>query len=152
MVLFDASILIKLLDPRTSGKQQDKLDYLLDCLQKSRTKILIPTPALAELYVKAPPEVMALFKGRSAFLIVPFDEKAALEWSLQVKDAVLSQRKKGIQADTSWRKIKFDHQIIAIAKVNRTNTIYSEDTGLCKLARALGLTALGVDELPDKPN
>ena len=54
-VVFDAGILIKLLDPRTSDDQRSKLDYLIARLQKTKTKILIPTPAWSEFYVKADP-------------------------------------------------------------------------------------------------
>jgi predicted nucleic acid-binding protein len=151
MVLFDAGILIKLLDPRTSDIQRGKLDYLVSSLQKSKTKILIPTPALSEFYVKADPDVLASFKGRAAFIIVPFDEKAALECSISIAAALRSGSKKGVQAEASWQKIKFDHQIVAIAKTNRATTIYSEDGGLRKFAAALGLNAQCIDELPENP-
>lgn len=151
MVLFDAGILIKLLDPRTSDTQRDKLDYLMARLQKARTKILIPTPALSEFYVRAEPDVLASFKGRSAFLIVPFDEKAAFECALSVGDAVRSGNKKGIQSEAPWQKVKFDHQIVAIAKVHGVTTIYSEDAGLRKFAESLGITAQSTDDLPENP-
>lgn len=36
MVLFDAGILIKLLDARTPDKQREKLDYLIAVLQKNK--------------------------------------------------------------------------------------------------------------------
>lgn len=151
MVLFDAGILIKLLDPRTSDIQRDNLDYLVSCLQKSKTKILIPTPALSEFYVKADPDVLAAFKGRSAFIIVPFDERSAVECSISVADALRSGNKKGVQAEASWQKIKFDHQIVAIAKANGATTIYSEDGGLRKFAVSLGLIAQCTDDLPENP-
>lgn len=151
MVLFDAGILIKLLDPRTPDIQRGKLDYLVTRLQKSKTRILIPTPALSEFYVKADPEVLAAFKGKSAFSIVPFDEKAAFECSVSVADALRSGHKKGVQAEASWQKIKFDHQIVAIARANGASTIFSEDSGLRKFAVSLGLIAQGTDDLPEDP-
>ncbi|MES2164219.1 MAG: hypothetical protein V4476_23950 [Pseudomonadota bacterium] len=151
MVLFDAGILIKLLDARTPDDQREKLDYLIATLQKTKTKILIPTPALSEFYVKADPDVMANFKGKSAFVIASFDEKAALECSISVADAIRSRDKKAAQPDAPWQKIKFDHQIVAIAKCNGATTIYSEDAGLRKLAELLGLKALSTDDLPENP-
>lgn len=150
-VVFDAGILIKLLDPRTSDDQRSKLDYLIARLQKTKTKILIPTPALSEFYVKADPGVWAAFKGKSAFVVAPFDEKAAIECSISVADARRSGNKKGVQPDAPWQKIKFDHQIVAIAKANGATTIYSEDDGLRGFAASLGLTALCTDDLPDNP-
>jgi predicted nucleic acid-binding protein len=151
MVLFDAGILIKLLDARTSDIQRDKLDYLVSALQAAKTKILIPTPALAEFYVKADPSVLASFKGKAAFVILPFDEKAALECSISVATALRSGSKKGAQPDAGWQKIKFDHQIVAIAKCNGVTTIYSEDAGLRKFASALGLLAQSTDDLSENP-
>jgi predicted nucleic acid-binding protein len=151
MVLFDAGILIKLLDAKTPDGQREKLDYLIATLQKTKTKILIPTPALSEFYVKADPDVLANFKGKSAFIIASFDEKAALECSISVADAILSRDKKAAQPDAPWQKIKFDHQIVAIAKCNGATTIYSEDAGLRKFAELLGLEALSTDDLPDNP-
>ena len=151
MVLFDAGILIKLLDARTPDVQREKLDYLIATLQKTKTKILIPTPALSEFYVKADPDVVASFKGKSAFIIASFDEKAALECSISVADAIRSRDKKASQPDAPWQKIKFDHQIVAIAKCNGATTIYSEDAGLKKFAGVLGLKALSTDDLPENP-
>jgi predicted nucleic acid-binding protein len=151
MVLFDAGILIKLLDAKTPDGQREKLDYLIATLQKTKTKILIPTPALSEFYVKADPDVLANFKGKSAFIIASFDEKAALECSISVADAILSRDKKAAQPDAPWQKIKFDHQIVAIAKCNGATTIYSEDAALRKFAELLGLKALSTDDLPENP-
>ncbi|USX21177.1 type II toxin-antitoxin system VapC family toxin [Oxalobacteraceae bacterium OTU3REALA1] len=151
MVLFDAGILIKLLDARTPDTQREKLDYLLTTLQKSKTKILIPTPALSEFYVKADPDVIANFKGKSAFVIASFDEKAALECSISVADAIRSGDKKAAQPDAPWQKIKFDHQIVAIAKSHRATTIYSEDSGLRRFAELLGLKAFCTNDLPENP-
>jgi predicted nucleic acid-binding protein len=151
MVLFDAGILIKLLDARTPDSQRAKLDYLIAELQKTKIKILIPTPALAEFYVKADPEVIANFKGKSAFIIASFDEKAALECSISIADAIRAGDKKASQPDAGWQKIKFDHQIAAIAKCNRAITIYSEDVGLRRFAERLGMRALSIEDLPDDP-
>lgn len=151
MVLFDAGILIKLLDARTPDKQREKLDYLIAALQKTKTKILIPTPALAEFYVKAVPDVVANFKGKSAFIIASFDEKAALECSISVADAIRSGDKKASQPGAAWQKIKFNHQIVAIAKCNRATTIHSEDAGLRRFAELLGMKALSTEDLPEHP-
>ncbi|MYN38285.1 hypothetical protein GTP55_02760 [Duganella sp. FT109W] len=47
--------------------------------------------------------------------------------------------------------IKFDHQIVAIAKCNRVTTIYSEDAGLRRFAERLGMKALSIEDLPENP-
>ena len=49
-------------------------------------------------------------------------------------------------------KVKYDRQIIATAKVNRATTIYSDDARLRKATKRAGLQAIGVHELPLKPD
>jgi hypothetical protein len=151
MVVFDAGTLIKLLDPRTSDEEREKLDYLVTTLQKDKVKIIIPTPALSEFYVKADPSVFDAFKGKSAFIIAPFDEKSAIECAISVGSAKNGGNKKGQQKDMPWGKVKFDHQIVAIAKANRAETIYSEDRGLRAFAKVQGIDALSIADLQKNP-
>ena len=47
--------------------------------------------------------------------------------------------------------MKFDHQIVAIARVARATTIYTDDDGLQKLAISLAIKAQGVASLPLPP-
>lgn len=152
MVVFDAGILIKLLDPRTQDAERDKLDYLVSTLQKNKIKILIPTPALSEFYVKADPAIVSELKGKSALAIVSFDEKAAIECAISVSAALQSKAgKKGAQKDSPWQKVKFDHQIVAICKSNACQILYSEDINLRKFAKDQGITAYSVADLPENP-
>jgi predicted nucleic acid-binding protein len=151
MVVFDAGILIKLLDPRTSDEEREKLEHLVANLQKDRVKILIPTPALSEFYVKADPSVLNALRDKSAFQVAPFDEKSAIECAISVRSAKESGNKKGAQKDVPWAKVKFDHQIVAIAKANSAQKIYSEDRGLRLFAKACGIDADSVDDLPRDP-
>lgn len=102
MVLFDAGILIKLLDARTPDSQREKLDYLLATLQKTRVRILIPTPALAEFYVKADPDVVANFKENLHSLLRPsmrrrrWNVRSALQMQFaRVTRKPLSQMRRG---------------------------------------------------------
>jgi hypothetical protein len=46
--------------------------------------------------------------------------------------------------DNTWAKVKFDRQIVAIARVNAATTIYSDDEGVISFARVCGLTAIPV--------
>ena len=52
-VVFDASVLIDLFNKKLAGDRRAKLDHLVTSLEKQRTKVLIPTPALAEFLVRA---------------------------------------------------------------------------------------------------
>jgi hypothetical protein len=50
-----------------------------------------------------------------------------------------------------WQKVKFDRQIIAIARVQGANRIYSHDPDLKTLVGAAGPQVLALDDLPDPP-
>lgn len=125
---------------------------MVSSLQKAKTKILIPTPALSEFYVKADPDVVSDLKGKSSFFIASFDEKAAIECAISINNVRNSPGgKKGTQKEENWQKIKFDHQIVAICTSNGSQIIYSEDKGLRAFAKTLGLIALCIQDLPDNP-
>lgn len=151
MVVFDAGILISLLTPNSTEKtKKERLDYLVRSLRQSKTKILIPTPALAEVLVHAP-KLADEFGHSAGFEVVPFDQKAAIECSLSIHAALSSGNKKGKQKHAAWSKVKFDHQIVAIARSRLAACIYSDDKGLINFAKSSGLKAMSADELPDDP-
>lgn len=147
IVLFDAGILIKLVSPHTPGEQQQKLEQLLLALQKMRTQVLIPAPALAEFYVKARPNFLLPLRSTVSVAIAPFDEKAAIECAFSIREALRSHDKKAPQINSPWQKVKFDHQIVAIAKSKGAGVIYSEDAGLRKFAQSVGVAALCIADL-----
>ena len=56
----------------------------------------------------------------------------------------------GLQA--SWTKVKFDRQIVAIARVAQATTIYSDDKDVEKLGRAAGIHVIKIASLPLPPS
>lgn len=50
-----------------------------------------------------------------------------------------------------WAKIKFDRQIVAIAKVVGALTIYSDDDDIARLSRSAGIAVLRIQDLPLSP-
>nr|WP_294519173.1 hypothetical protein [uncultured Rhodopila sp.] len=54
-VVFDSSFLIALLDPAVNGAGpvDARIDLLVRSLDKARTKIIVPTPALSEVLIGA---------------------------------------------------------------------------------------------------
>lgn len=60
-------------------------------------------------------------------------------------------RKKGGADSAPWQKVKFDRQIVAIAKVHGVATIYSDDLDIKKHGRDCGLQVLGSEDLAVKP-
>lgn len=105
MVVFDAGILISLLTPRTTERhKKERLEFLVRNLHQTRTKILIPTPALSELLVHAP-ELADGFSRSSGFEVVPFDQRAAIECSISIRRRCLRETRKE-NKNAAWSKVK----------------------------------------------
>lgn len=160
MVAFDAGFLSILFhtsskvpnDPAT-GKPPDfakeRIEHLIDTLSEDGEKILIPTPALSELLIalgKSGAQAITRLHGESVFQIRDFDERAAIE--LAEMSRVKADEKKQKKQGGTWAKVKFDRQIVAIAKVNGAKVVYSTDDDLLKLAVREGLKAIACHELP----
>jgi hypothetical protein len=132
MVVIDSTNLLLLLRPGTpvpsglDGKPVDRakerIDYLVHRLDKGKVKIIIPTPALSEALVKAgaaaSQQIVEELQKHVVFSIEPFDTRAALEVAAMTRAALASGNKKG-SSTAPWQKVKFDRQIVAIAKGNR---------------------------------
>jgi hypothetical protein len=55
LVVFDASFLIPLLDPQVkrAGDTDARISHLVATLDRQKTKIIVPTPALSEVLIGA---------------------------------------------------------------------------------------------------
>jgi len=162
-VAFDASVSLVLLFPNVPGPKdpatkkpvercRERIDYLISELDEAHTKVIIPTPALSEILVyadKSAPQYLDQIRQSRAFKIGPFDERAAAEVAMMIR-ADLKQlgKKRGRQMRATWAKVKFDRQIVAIAKVNGVTTLYSDDVGVRSFAEDSRLPTLGIADLP----
>ena len=164
MVLFDTNTLLLLLDPTlptpvdkaTGDRVTDvgrRINHLVSSLQESRTKIIIPTPALAEVLTRAEragADYFTKLSRSSAFKIESFEIRAAIELARMTAVAIArGDKREGISA--TWNEIKFDRQIVAIAKVANVSTIYSDDQNLGTFAKAQGIQVITIGELPLPP-
>lgn len=97
---------------------RERMSYLVDRSAKANDVILIPTPALSELFVKLDQDrinaLLKEFRGSRWFRIGSFDEAAAVEAGVRTAKAISDGDKRGGLAAT-WAKVKFDRQILAIA-------------------------------------
>jgi predicted nucleic acid-binding protein len=153
-VVFDASFLIMLLDPTVTGKGEvdARLAHLIVTLDKCRDDIVVPTPALSEVLIgagNAAPEYLDILNKSSRFRVAPFGERAAVEAAARHREAIDAGDKK--EGTPNWAKVKYDRQIIAIAKVEGATRIYSEDSDVMRLAKAEGLTVLRLADLEEPP-
>lgn len=146
-VAFDATILIDLFNPRVKGDRRIKLDHLVEELQKKRTKILIPTPALTELMIHAGKSREAIHQklsGSSLFQITPFDSRAAMECALLLGEALKADERRQI----AKTKFKFDWQIVAIAASHDASVIYSDDGDIARYGKRANLNVIKTEDLP----
>ena len=154
LVAFDTTFLALMFVPEaaktcTVDRAKERVDFLLSDIHGRGDKIIIPTPALSEILVKsgkARNDIIQILAKSSKFVLAPFDERAALELSLMT-DAVLTQKDKKGGATGTHVKVKFDRQIVAIAKVAGAFKIYSEDHSVRAIATREGLTACGIADI-----
>jgi len=80
-------------------------------------------------------------------LVKPFDQVAAIELAaVEVEDRLREGKRAG--SASPWAKLRFDRQIVAIAKTNGARRIYSDDEDVMKFARRLGIEVIRTCELP----
>jgi predicted nucleic acid-binding protein len=156
MVVFDATFLMLFLDSRVNDGvgNSPNVDYLVETLIRSRARIIVPTPALSELLVgagDAAPQYLDILNRSAYFRVEPFGTKAAVEAAAAIRDAKAKGGKRGQGVASSWAKVKFDRQIVAIAKVNSASVIYSDDDDIKKLGKAADIAVISLDELPMPP-
>jgi predicted nucleic acid-binding protein len=165
MVVIDATVLMPLMRPDIPvpagadgipiTRVKERIDYLVKRLEKERTKIIVPTPALSEVLVRAGAEasekIIEHLQKFAVFRIEPFDTKAAIEVAAMNRELLNSrQRKRGI-GNATWAKIKFDWQIVAIAKVCAATMIYSDDGDIKAISARAGIKVQALADLPLPP-
>lgn len=167
MVVFDTSVLLLVLDPSTKPpldpntgapleKAQERIEHLIDTLSSDKQTIIIPTPVLSEIMVyagAAGPKWLQFFNSASVFRLASFDQRAAIEAALAIRDSL---DRGGLKIDASEgsvsrAKVKFDRQIMAIAKVEGADTIYSDDSDVIGYAKKGGLRAYRTSDLDPPP-
>lgn len=163
MVVFDTSFLALAFD-KTAGvpidpatdelltECQARIDLLLRTLSKAKTRILIPTPVVAEYLVQAGDDRnkrLEELTGSRVFVLASFDIRAAIECA-GIEDADYA-RPRAVPPSESKAKVKFDRQIIATAIARGANVIFTGDDKLATRARRSGLEAVMTWELPLPP-
>jgi predicted nucleic acid-binding protein len=166
IVAFDTSILILLFDKKARAPKdpknglpvadcQPRIEFLVSTLSRIKgAQIIVPTPTLAELFVYITPEAastyLAMLGRIRGFKISPFSVRAAIEFA-EIQREILNSQKLRPEERARLSKPKFDHQIVAVAKVEGASIIYSDDERLGKFAKRLGIKTVGVAELPLPP-
>lgn len=146
-------------DPATKKllvRPEDRIEKLVDDLHTANERVIIPTPALSEFLVLAGKELqeyLAEIANQPSFRIQPFDLIAAVELAAMEIHAIGKGGKRlPLAADTPWQKVKYDRQIVAISKIHKVHTIYSNDNDVRVIAEGLGIKVVPCWELPLPPS
>lgn len=164
MAAFDAGFLLLMLDPSAKAPQdpatrvpvssaKERIELLLKTLGENKRRIIVPTPALCELLGgagNAMNDFLKILNNSARFRIADFDQRAAIDLAVLTQDAIRSGDKRGGSVNP-WQKVKFDRQIVAIAKREGARTIYTTDTDLGRFGREVRLEVFGVHDLPLPP-
>lgn len=142
-------------DPNTqkpTEKAKERIEQLMEDLDAKRERIIIPSPALAEFLVlagKDAPQYLSEIALRPSFYVQPFDQLAAVELAaMELLARGQGHKRSPLPITVPWQKVKFDRQIVAIAKLHRAHTIYSDDGDVRGIAEDVGIKGIPCWELP----
>lgn len=159
-VAFDSTMLSLLLNPKSgvpndpaTGRPvewpKERVQGLVEKLQKEREKIVIPAPVTAEVLTVIGPtntDYLAIINRARVFEVAPLDERAAVELAFLNRDAFgASDKKNKLQP---YQKVKVDRQILAICKSSGCGALYTDDKGLIASAKLCGVVTVRLCDLP----
>jgi hypothetical protein len=81
--------------------------------------------------------------------IAPFGSRAAVEAAARHREALREGDK--MEGSANWAKVKFDRQIVAIAKVEGAERIYSNDDDIRRYGKADGVQVIKLEDLEGPP-
>lgn len=140
--VIDANVLAALFTRNPVDRRDARIRGLINDTRANRERLIIPAPVLAEFSVKATNEEIDFIVSQNTFQIVPFDAVAALECGFMIRKVFSTESK------NDRHKIKFDLQILAIAKAARATRLISNDKQLCSRAKSIDIQAIATLELP----
>jgi predicted nucleic acid-binding protein len=165
MVVIDATMSMLIFRPDVPARINDskgqpiehvreRVLYLVKTLESIKSRIIIPTPVLSEILVRVTAEdtqrILDEINKAAVFRIEPFETRAAIEVAIMTRTALDGGSKKGLSG-APWAKVKFDRQIVAIAKVTQASAIYTDDENLASTAKAANIPTIGLGDLPLPP-
>lgn len=128
---------------------KERAEGVVEAIQRDNRKIILPTPACAELLTAIGPDAQQYLEivGRSrVFEVASFDARAAMELAF-LNRGVFSKEDTDNAAEP-YQKRKVDRQIIAICKVAGVIEVYTDDKGLAKRARLCGIEPISISDCP----
>lgn len=127
---------------------------LLDHIENSGGTLVLPAPVLAEYLIGIDGEKnkqahTQLILSMSCFEILPFDELAAIECSSLPSPNEFKQFiKSEINSNATANKVRYDRQIISIAKANNIDEIWSGDKEVSSKSTEFGIEIKSLLDMP----
>jgi len=159
VIIFDSSYLVVLLHPNPAPAKdredkpvaqfKERVEYLTRVMDTKNDAIGVPTPAMAEVLVRSGAnraQYVSVLSDTWKFQILPFDSRAAIE----AADLVAATKSRKEKWDT-WAKVKFDIQIVSIAKAEAATLIYSDDRDIENFAKRFNIRVMRICDLPLPP-
>ena len=156
VVAFDNTFLNALFNVKAGLKPyQRHVRNLVNQIEEGEGTIIIPMPVWAELLVGLrvnvnPQNYKNVVKEISEspyFQIVPFDKKSA-ELLIEATYVAHSAGDKKGGVEDGWQKVKFDRQIVAIAKAHGVEILYTNDRSQANFAKhEFGLEVKNLESL-----
>lgn len=125
---------------------ETRFDLMLSSLEEQGAEVMIPSTVLAEILCASrinQESALNTLNQETVFRIVGFGQKAAEEFGKLFRGYN--------RTSTDRNVLKFDLQILAIAKTEAVDVIYSSDSGLQKQAQKIGIKTYSFQTLPRPP-
>jgi PIN domain len=159
VIIFDASFLVVLLHPNPPPAKdradqpvaqfKERVAHLAATMDVKNEIIGVPAPAMAEILVRAgkgKAQYVSILSQTWRFQILPFDSRAAIEAA-----ELIAKIKSNSEPWATWAKVKFDIQIVAIAKAESATAIYADDKDIENYAKRLKIPVVRICDLPLPP-
>ncbi|WP_407245039.1 type II toxin-antitoxin system VapC family toxin, partial [Klebsiella pneumoniae] len=128
-----------------------RVEALIDMVESSGGAVIIPTPVLAEYLVgidkKDHQTHLNLIQRQSCFEIASFDEISAIECAQMPS---IKELKLMMKSDTA-SKVKFDRQIISIAKALNVDEVWTHDKGVFNRCKEMGIVVKSLADIDPAP-
>lgn len=149
VIVVDANFIIAYCTSKTTLDNRARLDNFIECVEKSKSKIVFPMVAVAEFLVGADlagVEFLNTLERKTYILMADFNRAAAYELA-QMDKAAMGTGDKKDESNDPWQKIKVDRQIVATGKSLGARLIISNDQNVRNNAIRIGMEAMRIQDL-----
>ena len=150
VIVVDSNFIISYITKKnTSADDRARMNYFIEEVEKSKSKIIFPMIAISEFLVFAENSGLAVLdelEKKACILVANFDRAAAQELARMERNAMDAGGKRA-KSEEPYQKIKVDRQIVATGLAHGAKMIISGDKAVCNEAKRHGLLAARIEDL-----